>query len=190
MCQEERNLEPVKEDILKASPNQEAKERAEFIKASESFSSFPMNLLELTSGAWLGNMVVREPASYEEPRGFGSGDLSRKKRRKQFGKWSMGVQRIAYQWNWDFEDSIQKNISVGKALGLGLPEEMSSSISGTICENEGFKTNIPKEERLTYVDWMGGNQVGIFLNNVSMQVSFLSKIFSSASAALSFQLYS
>jgi hypothetical protein len=61
-------------------------------------------------------------------------------------------------------------VTVGNPLGIGLPNEMTISISGIICANERLDTRIPEEQRMMYVDWMGGDQVGFIINNVAIQV--------------------
>lgn len=141
----------------------------------------PINILELTSGVWLGSMMLRGPASYVEPKGFSIKSTQRLPPKKQFAKWSIGVQKVALQWKWDLDDSIQKLVTVGNPLGIGLPKEMTISISGIICANEWFATRIPEEQRMMYVDWMGGDQVGFIVNNVVIQVchvchSFLTQV--------------
>lgn len=168
VCQEERFAEAA--NPLK--PNEEEQvDMAEALKeANDQLTPFTMNLLELTSGVWLGDMILREPTSYQPPKGF-SKESNASPAKKKFANWAMGVQKLAHQWKWDFEDSIQKIVSVGTPLGIGLPQEMSVSISGLVCENESLTTRLPKEQRMVYLDWMGGEQIGIILDNVALQVS-------------------
>jgi hypothetical protein len=164
VCHEERVEE------TENNPLEELVTQPDFAKANERLVPMPMNILELTSGVWLGNMMLREPASYQEPKGFSRESTRRVSEKKQFARWSMGVQKLSVQWKWDFEDSIQKLITVGQPLGIGLPKEMAIPISGIVCENESLTTRMPKEERMVYLDWMGGEQVGIIVNNVALQV--------------------
>lgn len=173
VCTEERVVsEEPEPSLLDVSPGgkNEKETPAELVKANEKLALFPMNLLELTSGVWLGDIVLREPASYQEPKGFSKESNRSPSIKKQFASWTMGVQKLAHEWKWNFEDSIQKIVTVGKPLGIGLPMEMSLPVSGVVAENESLSTIIPKDQRMVYVDWMGGEQVGIIINNVALQV--------------------
>jgi hypothetical protein len=176
VCTEERVVSAEadpSDSLLDASPGgkkEDSAARPELVKANEKLALFPMNLLELTAGVWLGDMVLREPASYQEPKGFSKQSKRSPSIKKKFASWSLGVQKLAHEWKWNFEDSIQKIITVGKPLGIGLPVEMSVPISGIVAENESLSTAIPKDQRMVYMDWMGGEQVGIILNNVALQV--------------------
>jgi hypothetical protein len=144
-------------------------------KATTGLFPTPINILELTSGVWLGDMMLRGPTSYIEPKGFSGKSTQRFPPKKEFAKWSIGVQKVALQWKWDLDDSIQKLVTVGNPLGIGLPKEMAISISGIICENESLASRIPLEQRMIYVDWMGGDYVGFIINNVAIQVGHVLK---------------
>jgi hypothetical protein len=130
------------------------------------------NLLELSSGVWLGDAMIRSPKRYEEPKGFDTGKkmskLSLKK--KNFADWSVGVQKVAHQWGWNFGDAVKKSVSVGKPLGNGLDAGLSVPISGVVCANESLMSRIPKDQRMVYVDWSSCGSAWFLLNHVSVQV--------------------
>ena len=163
VCQEERVLEG-------ANPLTMETLQADTTSSSVTLFPVPMNILELTSGVWLGDMILREPAAYQEPKGFARVSARGSVKAKQFASWSIGVQKVGLQWKWDMDESIQKLISVGKPLGVCLPTEMAIPISGVIGQNESSSNGIPKEQRMVYMDWMGGEHVGFIINNVALQV--------------------
>ena len=136
------------------------------------------NLLELSSGVWLGDAIVRTPNSYEESRGFNPGRKSSKisLKKKSFANWSVGVQKLAIQWHWNFGETLRKDVNVGKPLGIGLDEGFTMPISGVVCTNESLSGRIPKDERLVFVDWSSSGSVWFLLNHVSIQVSFLRSV--------------
>jgi hypothetical protein len=163
ICLEERFLEaanPLTMETIRPSTS----------SSSVVLSPAPINILELTSGVWLGDMILREPAAYQEPKGFDRTSTRRSSKAQQFASWSIGVQKVALQWKWDMDESIQKLVSVGKPLGVCLPTEMAIPISGVIGQNECLSNGIPTEQRMVYMDWMGGEQVGFIINNVALQV--------------------
>lgn len=163
VCLEERFLEA-------ANPLTMETNRADTSSPRVVLSPAPINILELTSGVWLGDMILREPAAYQEPKGFDRASTRRSSKPKQFASWSIGVQKVALQWKWDMDESIQKLVSVGKPLGVCLPTEMAIPISGVIGQNECLSNGIPAEQRMVYMDWMGGEQVGFIINNVALQL--------------------
>ena len=163
VCQEERVLEGTNPLTMETN-------RVDSSPSSVTLFPVPINILELTSGVWLGDMILREPAAYQEPKGFARVSVNRSPKAKKFASWSIGVQKVALQWKWDMDESIQKLISVGKPLGLCLPKEMAIPISGVIGQDESLPSRIPKEQRMVYMDWMGGEQVGFIINNVALQV--------------------
>jgi hypothetical protein len=132
----------------------------------------PIEFLELTAGVWLGDVVLREPSylTDEKAKGFAPATKNPRLQSKKFANWAIGVQKVAHQWKWNFEDSVQKLITVGKPLGINMCPEMSTSISGIVYQNEINTANIPREQRVIYFDWMGGELVGFIINNVSFQV--------------------
>ena len=128
------------------------------------------NLLELSSGLWLGDAVIRSPKCYEETKGFDIGETMSKLKQTNFADWSVGVQKVAQQWGWNFGDDVRKSINVGRPLGNGLDEGLSVPISGVVCTNESLISRIPRDHRMVYVDWSSCDSVWFLLNHVSVQV--------------------
>jgi hypothetical protein len=160
--------------VMKESP-QERMEKLQTMSSStqqqdNALSLHPMSLLELTSGVWLGDSIVRDLPSvpstpFKGGFGFAAANV-------EFGSWDIGVQKTAWRWIWDYGESIRQQDDVGKAMGSAMAEELSQSLSGTVCVNESLSRRIPKNERMVYMDWNNGDHVGFLLGSVSIQVRF------------------
>lgn len=147
-----------------------------------SLTRHPMSLLEMTSGVWLGDSIIRDFATTKsEPargggKGFGSASTKKKGPSSDpppFGSWAVGVQKVAREWLWDFGAMIRQNNDAGKSVGVQMEPALSQSISGSVCENQSLSRKIPKEQRMVYMDWNHGNgdsNVGFLLGSVSIQV--------------------
>jgi hypothetical protein len=146
-------------------------------------SPHTISLLELSSGLWLGDTVVRDmsssysSASARSGKGFGSGGSSSstpqqggdsKPSAAAFGSWSMGVQKVAWRWMWNFGEEIRQIVDAGKAMGTAMVVHAPSS-SGSVCVNESLSRRMQKDDRMVYVDWNGDN-VGFMVGAVSIQV--------------------
>jgi hypothetical protein len=134
--------------------------------------------LEISSGLWLGDAIIRDmptvPESQFRGKGFGtptpaSPKSSSKHASNAFGSWSVGVQKIAWRWMWNFGEEIRQVNDVGKGMGANLAGCMSKSVSGSVCVNEGLKRSLPKDQRMAYIDW-NGDMVGFLVGPVSLQV--------------------
>lgn len=138
-------------------------------------SLHPMSLLELSSGVWMGDSIVRDvpgvqSTPYKQGSGFGSVNPGGQAT-MDLGSWDIGVQKTAWQWIWDYGESIRQQDDIGRAMGAAMADELSQSLSGTICVNESLSRRIPKNERMVYIDWNNGDYVGFLLGSVSIQVS-------------------
>mmetsp|Transcript_33872 Transcript_33872/g.82108 ORF Transcript_33872/g.82108 Transcript_33872/m.82108 type:complete len:549 (-) Transcript_33872:59-1705(-) len=138
-------------------------------------TSHDINLLELSSGVWLGDAIIRDmPTVPESPaggrgKGFGSGTPTSDTIKPAFGSWDVGVQKIAWRWMWNFGEEIRQVVDIGKAMGAGLTKTMTKSLGGNVCVNEGLSRRIPKDQRMVYIDW-SGDMVGFLSGPVSIQV--------------------
>lgn len=140
-------------------------------------SLHPASLLELSAGVWLGDVIIRDHpqvpnTSKERGTGFGKDSSSNTKpvRSNRFGEWSVGVQKIAWRWMWNFGEEIRQVNDVGKAMGAELVSDLATSLAGNVCVNEGLSRRIPKNDRMVYVDWNGGNDVGFLVGSFAIQV--------------------
>jgi len=159
----------------------------------------PMSLLELTSGIWQGDAIIRDNPTIagcgtgkqtssggksiqggKSGKGFGApssndtDDDRKSSRPPAFGSWEVGDQKVAREWLWDFGEQIRQHNNAGKALGADMEPGMGQSMAGSVIENQSLKRRIPKEERMVYIDWNDGNgdnHVGFILGSVSIQVS-------------------
>jgi hypothetical protein len=139
---------------------------------------YPISLLELTSGVWLGDSIIRDyptipgqlSSNAQSGKGFGNTPDINSIKPQPFASWAIGVQKVAREWLWDFGDTIRENNEAGKSMGAQMEPSMSQSMAGVVCENQSLSRRIPKEERMVYIDWNKDNQVGFLLGSVSIQV--------------------
>jgi hypothetical protein len=134
-----------------------------------------LSLLELSSGVWLGDVIIRD----QKGRGAGGGSVGSKgfasrssslSSLPRFAEWELGVQKVAWRWMWNFGDEIRQVNNIGKAMGVALATNaIAASLSGFVAVNEGLSRRVPKSNRMVYIDWSGDN-VGFLLDNVSIQV--------------------
>lgn len=128
------------------------------------------SLLEVSSGVWLGDAIIRDmpkvpDGSSSKGRGFGASSTevsSTSENSKEFAAWSVGVQKVAWRWMWNFGDEIRQVVDVGKGMGDRLAACLTKSQSGNVCVNESLSRRMPKEERMVYIDWTP-NAVGFLV---------------------------
>jgi hypothetical protein len=142
--------------------------------ASLKLSPHRMSLVELTSGVWLGDTVIRDfpmiLGSPEQPgRGFGSDRSVRSSMGSSIGRWDVGVQKVAWRWMWNFGQEIRQVNDAGKAMGSTLSPSMQQSLSGAVCINESVSRRVPLDERMVYIDWNVADMVGFVLGSTSIQ---------------------
>ena len=133
------------------------------------------SLLEMSAGVWLGDVIIRDHPTValsreQRGQGFGTTPKSRSERVSTgFAEWSVGVQKIAWRWMWNFGEEIRQVNDAGKSMGAELVPGLASSLVGTVCVNEGLSRRIPKEDRMVYVDW-NGDDVGFLVESFSIQL--------------------
>lgn len=170
-------------DSSTAALDDPASRLAKAMKASEEENKLErhvINLLELTSGVWLGDAIIRDlpqvkASPFDKGTGFGPGRTAAATSKQsssgpKLAQWELGVQKSAWRWLWDFGESIRQQDDLGKAMGAEMAPELSTSLSGQVCLNEGLSRRIPKAERMVYIDWDNGNHVGFIVGSVSIQV--------------------
>lgn len=135
------------------------------------------SLLEVSSGVWLGDAIIRDMPKVPDGastngRGFQSSPAteasSTSQSSKEFATWSVGVQKVAWRWMWNFGDEIRQVVDVGKAMGDKLAECLTKSQPGNICLNESLSRRISKDERMVYIDWTP-NAVGFLVGPAYIQ---------------------
>ncbi len=144
---------------------------------AQKLSLHDISLLEVSSGVWLGDAIIRDnPKVSGDPslrsRGFGPSapeTLSTYETRKEFAAWSVGVQKVVWRWMWNFGDEIRQVVDAGKAMGDPLSECLTKSLPGTVCVNESLSRRMAKEDRMVYIDWTN-NMVGFLIGPMFIQV--------------------
>jgi hypothetical protein len=139
-----------------------------------------MSLLEISSGIWNGDSVIRDvPTVLTSPlqqKGFGVTSQAATVRRRQddqavvpFCSWTVGVQKMAWRYMWNFGEEIRSVVETGRSMGAALAEPLQASLAGSVSVNEGLSRRIPPPDRMVYIDWADDN-VGFLYGSVSIQV--------------------
>jgi len=128
------------------------------------YERYSMDLYGLSIGAWLGDTIVRDMgngglSSSANSKGFGSPQSRPKKKKKSngpdfgsgFAEWSLGVQKVSMVFKWDFEESVRQVLHFGRSIGSSTGPMPTSSM-GTV-NDELMSRRLPKEERMTYIDY-------------------------------------
>ena len=139
-----------------------------------------VSLLEISSGVWLGDAIIRDTpdaaaSPMERNKGFGKTPSVevpswKSKVSRALGGWTVGVQKIAFRWMWNFGEEIRQVVDVGKALGSPIENSITKSLAGNVCLDESLSRRIPKDERMVYIDWSQQDAVGFLLGPCSVQV--------------------
>jgi len=156
------------EEIMTASKNEDTRK----------LTPYRMSLLELCSGVWLGDIIIREkpnvPASPNERgnKGFDRSLMSSSASKSEnfVADWKMGVQKISWRFLWNFGEEISQNIDAGKALGSALNDSMTKYLAGSVCVDESLSRRVSKDERMVYIDWAQQDFVGFLLGPYAVQV--------------------
>lgn len=141
---------------------------------------FSLGMFGLTSGVWLGDTFIREhmPPSLLRARelrdGRNKGFDSKNKQRDRdpgsdedrFATWSMGVQKVALRFEWDYSKSISQSYTYGKVMGTATSLSSMANIrsDGTIVVNESRPTRTREELRVIW-DMDGGTYVAGLLGS-------------------------
>lgn len=141
-------------------------------EGNQALTLHDISLLELSSGVWLGDAIIRNNPNVpfgesSTGRGFGgSSDVmvspSSLDLKRNFADWSVGVQKVAWRWMWNFGEEIRQVVDVGKAMGDKLADCLSKSENGNVCVNESLSRRTPKAERMVFIDW-SANMVGFLV---------------------------
>jgi hypothetical protein len=134
------------------------------------------SLLEMSSGIWLGDTVIRElpmaPMEQRSVRKSGFAHTAGKDRRTtvgpRFGAWNTGVQKSTWEWQWDLAESIQQTVHLGRSMGPTM--ETTQTMVGQICVNEGLSRRVPRPNRMVYIQWTGNDNVSFLLESSLIQV--------------------
>jgi len=135
------------------------------------------NLFEITSGVWLGDLIIRDLPFIpllpnERGQGFGAAQskpTGKESSERGFGKWSIGVQKSAWRWMWNFGEEVRQIVDSGRAMGAEFAGP-TDALPGNVCVNEGFARRIPKEGRMVYVDWSSDDSVTVLSGSMFIHV--------------------
>ncbi len=143
---------------------------------------YPVSLMTLSLGPWLGDLVIRDKtyndllptSSTKSVKGFGTPKKSLTNNRQResggFAEWVVGVQKIAFQFKWDYGSTVRHCLEFGKSMGSYCKWPISSM--GTIHE-ERMSRRLKPEERSVYIDYDMGTYCGFIVGSVYLKVSFV-----------------
>jgi len=136
----------------------------------------PMSLFGIISGVWLGDCIVRNHIQITDKRV----DLINSKVDSRllfsgFAEWSLGVQKVAMTFKWDFEERVMQQYTSGRSLGEPISSLMPATSMGVLTNNDLARGRDP-EDRIACVDF-----------DMGMYVAFLSgSVYIKAPRSLSF----
>ena len=118
-----------------------------------------IGMLGLTPGVWLGDAFVREPIPKKlaarilspNPKGFGSSKSSDREE-DSFASWSVGVQKVALQFKWDYFTNIAQKFTYGKVLGTPTSLSCMANINseGVVSVNEDRRIRKRGQRRVAW----------------------------------------
>ena len=139
---------------------------------------YNISLLELCSGVWRGDAVIRDvftvqmsPIS-ESRKGFGVRPSTTHKTKAAGNdapplcSWTLGVQKINRRLEWNFEDEIRQVNELGRGMGAPMENTLATlNRFGAVCSG-GPSRRTPPSDRIVYVDWE--DAVGFLWGSVAL----------------------
>jgi len=128
---------------------------------------YQVDMFSLTTGVWLGDAVIRD---HKEVKSSGKGfETQSRSKAKNFGdgfaEWSLGVQKAAFQFLWDFDESVRHVISWGRSMGARTDDNMPVSSVG-VMNDKLMSRRLKPEERMIYIDYDMGKYAGFIVGSV------------------------
>mmetsp|Transcript_29686 Transcript_29686/g.45409 ORF Transcript_29686/g.45409 Transcript_29686/m.45409 type:complete len:564 (+) Transcript_29686:170-1861(+) len=153
---------------------------------------FPVNMMTLSLGPWLGDTVVRErsynsllphgKSSNTSSKGFGSdsesGISSRSRKQTKprrmshesgFGEWVLGVQKVAIAFKYDFDTNVRVIYEYGKSIGVFVEGWPGSNVG--VIYDDRMSRRIKPEDRSMAIDFDNGAYCGFIFGSVFMKAS-------------------
>lgn len=133
----------------------------------------PMSFFSLISGVWLGDCVVRnhfQPAEKDmnfikSQRGKSPSNTNGSLLFNGFAEWSIGVQKVAVTFKWDFEERVMQQYTAGRSLGVTISNQMPAASMGVLIKNDMARGR-DSEDRMAYIDFDMGMYAGFLLGSV------------------------
>jgi hypothetical protein len=135
------------------------------ISSINELSKHDISLLELCSGVWIGDAVVRDsamvqmsPISDASKKGFGSvGKVTKQMKSKDkppLCSWTLGVQKFSWRILWNFDEEIRQIVELGRGMGARLENALvNSNRMGSVCPTPRVLRRTSKSERIVFIDW-------------------------------------
>ena len=163
-------------------------------KNNDTLKNHPITLFGLSLGPWLGDSVIRDQSLFHTKQnksnnnnnnkgGFGSSskptNLSKNNNNDEssssnqpldgFAEWTLGVQKVAMLYKWDFDETIRQVNELGRSMGPSYCSTLPKSSMGIINEKL-MSRRIPKEDRMLYIDYDMGAYAGFTLGSIYLKV--------------------
>lgn len=167
--QNEDEEEDKMERLMKSLENHNKKVIDQGMGTSDQTASemqlYNVGMFGLTSGVWLGDAFIREsivPSKLQQTssKGFGKKEESKGSETKEdrFATWSLGVQKVTMQFEWDYGTSMAQRYNFGRCMGTATSLSSMANIrsEGLIVVNEARRMKKREEKRVIF-DFDGGN---------------------------------
>ena len=152
--------------------NKRVMESGEDTNSNTEMETHNLGMFGLTSGVWLGDTFVRENIPPQLSRARQTRDKGFAKKvddgdEDRFANWSMGVQKVALHFQWDYSQGISQSYTYGKVMGTPTSFSSMANIKsdGMVVVNEARRTK-KREERRVIFDYDGGQYIGGLLGPV------------------------
>jgi len=171
-----RSLEKHNKQVMESATSSSSSSSGDMSNTNAEMERHPLGMFGLTSGAWLGDTFVREaiPSAIQAARkpkgkGFGKERKSIKdigedddggdniiEGRDRFATWSMGVQKVALRFDWDYRSSVSQTYTYGRVMGTATSLSSMANIrsDGIVVVNSARKRK--REERRVVWDMDNG----------------------------------
>lgn len=126
----------------------------------------PMSFFGIISGVWLGDCIVRNHIQITDKRGnLINSEAGSSLIFSGFAEWSLGVQKVAMTYKWDFEERVMQQHTSGRSLGEPISSLMPTTSMGVLINNDLARGRDP-EDRTACVDFDMGMYVAFLLGSV------------------------
>ncbi len=146
--------------------------------------NYPINMLTLSLGPWLGDAVIRERSfnsllprgkdtTNKSSKGFGGPPKQTHPKKmgheSGFGEWVLGVQKLAMTFKYDFDSNVRQTLELGKSMGVFIDDWPKQS-SGVIYDDR-MSRRIKSEDRSMFIDFNDGGYCGFIFGSVFIKAS-------------------
>mmetsp|Transcript_8440 Transcript_8440/g.18243 ORF Transcript_8440/g.18243 Transcript_8440/m.18243 type:complete len:657 (-) Transcript_8440:26-1996(-) len=134
--------------------------------ATSTMERHSLGMFGLTSGVWLGDTFVREslPSNSMAPstKGFGrkqqtptkggTSSSAEGENGDRFATWTVGVQKVALAFEWDYSQTVSQSYTYGKCMGTATSLSSMANLKsdGVVVVNKARPTTRREERRVVW----------------------------------------